>query len=82
MTTTHECEYGDLELARFTGNPHRKCTVTGCRNVTIDFDDDDDGLEADDLEAGGLEFGHDADERFPNSPTPLLSALMRDAFGL
>jgi hypothetical protein len=37
----HVCEFGSMEIARFTGNPHRKCQVDGCRIVSLDFDDDD-----------------------------------------
>lgn len=28
--------------ALLTGNPHRKCTVGGCRFVTLDLSDDED----------------------------------------
>jgi hypothetical protein len=30
-----------VELARLTGNPHRKCKVPGCKFVSLDLDDDD-----------------------------------------
>ena len=38
----HVHEWGDVEEARFTGNPHRKCK--GCREITMDLDTDDDGV--------------------------------------
>jgi len=34
-------EWGEVEYARFTGNPHRKCKVYGCSAITLDLDDDD-----------------------------------------
>ena len=38
----HTHEWGDVEEARFTGNPHRKCKT--CRVITLDlYDNDDDG---------------------------------------
>jgi hypothetical protein len=37
----HEHEWGPMEHARFTGNPHRKCQIEGCRFVSLDFDDDE-----------------------------------------
>ena len=36
----HVCEWGQVEYARFTGNPHRKCLT--CGNVNLDLSDDDD----------------------------------------
>lgn len=38
----HEHAWGPVEHARMTGNPHRKCTVPGCRFVSLDLYDDDD----------------------------------------
>ncbi len=35
----HQCVYGPVEHARLTGNPHRKCTVDGCKNITLDLED-------------------------------------------
>lgn len=32
-------EFGDMELARFTGNPHRRCKF--CGFVTLDLDEDE-----------------------------------------
>lgn len=42
---THVHEWNDeVEISRFSGNPHRKCKVTGCNFITLDWgDDDDDG---------------------------------------
>ena len=37
----HDHAYGPVTAARLTGNPHRRCTVAGCRWVTLDLDDDD-----------------------------------------
>lgn len=36
----HEHEWGPVEHARFTGNPHRKCT--GCDEITLDLNDEED----------------------------------------
>jgi len=33
----HAHRWGPIERARFTGNPHRKCTVPGCREITLDL---------------------------------------------
>lgn len=38
----HEHQWGPVEIARFTGNPHRKCQVSGCKYVSLDLDEDDD----------------------------------------
>lgn len=35
----HEHQWGPVELAHFTGNPHRKCQV--CWWVTLDLHDDE-----------------------------------------
>lgn len=35
----HQHEWGPVESARFTGNPHRKCLT--CGEITLDLDDDD-----------------------------------------
>ena len=35
-------EWGEVEIARLTGNPHRKCQVVGCDVVSLDLNDDDD----------------------------------------
>lgn len=32
-------EWGPVEIARMTGNPHRRCTL--CRFVTLDLTDDE-----------------------------------------
>ena len=32
--------WGPFENARFTGEPHRKCRVPGCRAITLDGDDE------------------------------------------
>jgi hypothetical protein len=37
----HDHEWGPIEHAHFTGNPHRKCQVIGCRSITLDLDDDE-----------------------------------------
>jgi hypothetical protein len=37
----HEHEWGEVEQAIFTGNPHRKCKVYGCNQITLDIDDYD-----------------------------------------
>ena len=39
MPDLHECEWGPVESARFTGNAHRKCVVPDCRRVSLDLDD-------------------------------------------
>lgn len=36
----HEHDWGPIEHARFTGEPHRKCQVEGCRWISLDFDDE------------------------------------------
>ena len=38
----HEHEWGAIEHATFTGNPHRKCKH--CKQITLDLYDDDDGV--------------------------------------
>lgn len=37
----HEHEWGEIERARFTGEPHRKCEVEDCRMVSLDLDDEE-----------------------------------------
>ncbi len=37
----HEHVWGPVEKARFTGNPHRKCRVAGCSEITLDLDEED-----------------------------------------
>jgi len=37
----HDHEWGPVEYARFTGNPHRKCQHPGCNEIT-DLDEEDD----------------------------------------
>lgn len=39
---SHDHEWGDVEVSHFTGTPHRKCQVVGCRHVTLDLSDDED----------------------------------------
>jgi hypothetical protein len=41
----HKHIWGPVETARMTGNPHRKCTVEDCREVTLDLSDDEDTIE-------------------------------------
>lgn len=41
----HEHKWGPVAHAAFTGNPHRKCTVSGCTWITLDLRDDDDPSE-------------------------------------
>ncbi len=48
LDENHEHVYGPVEHARITGNPHRKCQHPGCRQVSLDLDDDD--CEEDDEE--------------------------------
>lgn len=45
MNTTSKCDkkghkWGPMELASFTGNPHRKCERSGCGFVTLDPEHD------------------------------------------
>lgn len=37
----HDHQWGPVEHAFFTGNPHRKCKVDGCRFVSLDLHDDE-----------------------------------------
>ena len=37
---THVHEWGEVEQARFTGNPYRPCK--GCHQITLDLDEDED----------------------------------------
>lgn len=41
VSCEHEHQWGEVELARFTGNPHRKCQVPGCKELTMDWGDDE-----------------------------------------
>lgn len=34
-------QWGEMECARFTGEPHRKCRRSGCKAVSLDIGDDD-----------------------------------------
>lgn len=43
-----EHQWGPVERAFITGNPHRKCQFPGCKMITLDLSDDDD----DDDESG------------------------------
>lgn len=36
-----EHQWGPVEYSRMTGNPHRKCQVPGCKEVTLDLDGDE-----------------------------------------
>ncbi len=38
----YEHDWGPVEHARLTGNPHRKCQIGGCRVINLDLDDEDD----------------------------------------
>jgi len=40
--SAHEHQWGPVEIARMTGNPHRKCT--GCRFISLDIDDEEDDV--------------------------------------
>ena len=37
----HEHQWGPVEESRITGTPHRKCLVTGCKQITLDLIDED-----------------------------------------
>lgn len=37
----HEHKWGPLEQSRFAGTTHRKCTVEGCKVISIDATDDE-----------------------------------------
>lgn len=44
MTITeadHEHKWGPVEIAWITGNPHRKCQISGCHFITLDLHDDE-----------------------------------------
>ena len=36
----HEHEWGPVEHSLFTGNPHRKCQHPGCREITMDLEEE------------------------------------------
>lgn len=42
MQYEHEHQWGEVENAFITGNPHRKCQVPGCKSITLDLIDDED----------------------------------------
>ena len=37
----HMHEWGPIEVSHFAGTVHRKCTIAGCKYISIDFDEDD-----------------------------------------
>ncbi len=37
----HVCQWGEWERSNLAGTLHRKCQVAGCKNVTLDGDDDE-----------------------------------------
>jgi hypothetical protein len=37
----HDHLWGPLEHARFTGNPHRKCTIDGCQDIHMSMGEAD-----------------------------------------
>jgi hypothetical protein len=37
----HEHEWGEMELSRWGGEPHRKCQVPFCKFISIDFEEED-----------------------------------------
>ena len=39
----HECIYGLGEYSHFAGTWHRKCIIPFCKNISLDFDEEDDG---------------------------------------
>lgn len=39
--TDHEHVWGPIEHAHFTGEPHRKCQVEGCRFISLDLDEEE-----------------------------------------
>lgn len=39
----HEHVWGDVERSPMAGNPHRKCQVSGCKEITLDLVDDIEG---------------------------------------
>lgn len=41
LSGDHEHEWGPIERAHFTDEPHRKCQVEGCRMVSLDLDDEE-----------------------------------------
>ena len=45
MTEEHVHEWGEVEKAWLTGNPHRKCQVEGCKAITLDLSDEEEGLD-------------------------------------
>ncbi len=36
----HGHEFGEVETSRLTGSPHRKCQIAGCKQISLDLDDD------------------------------------------
>ncbi len=41
LAENHEHVYGEVEHARFTGNPHRKCQFPFCKHFSLDLSEDD-----------------------------------------
>jgi len=37
----HEHRFGPFETSRFAGTLHRKCQEPGCKEITLDGDDDE-----------------------------------------
>lgn len=54
----HVHKWGPVEIARMTGNPHRKCQGEGCNFVSLDLHDDD--VDDDDY---GDDASHEASRR-------------------
>ena len=47
-TEEHVHDWGEVEFALLTGNPHRKCQHEGCKAITLDLCDEEEGEEDDD----------------------------------
>ncbi len=41
LTLASEHVWGDVEIARFTGNPYRRCKVDGCNFISLDLDEEE-----------------------------------------
>lgn len=41
----HEHQWGPIERAWFSGNPHRKCQLDGCTVISLDLYDDEEEEE-------------------------------------
>lgn len=50
MDEDHEHVWGLVELSRFTGNPHRKCQVSGCKCINMDLSDESESESEDEEE--------------------------------